>query len=429
MSPEIASSAHPIASGIDGPWRLPSGWEWVSLGDALSIRSGTLDPRAFPEEQFCLYSMPAYDADAIPELRYGKEIRSAKTVVESGDVLLSKLNPRIPRVWCVQDVSPLRKLASTDFLPLVIRKTMVGEPFFDSVFATRLFLSPIFRDQVRHQVQGATGSRQRIRREHVIAAILPRPLFLNTQRQVAAKIEELMAELREGRVLAAAIRNDADRIMAAALEETARDLEGRFEHISLGEFMVDGRIRIMGGGTPSKLNEAYWYGPLPWVSPKDMKRWVIDDAQDHISELALDETSAKRIPRGAVLMVVRGMILAHTWPIAVTSVDVAINQDMKALCPDESFRPEYLGYVLRARSRQVLSVVETSAHGTRRLRTEYFLRVLVPDAPLSAQDETIAHLDEVASHLDEMRRLQEKDHECLEHLEQAILEVAFRGEL
>jgi len=238
-----------------------------------------------------------------------------------------------------------------------------------------------------------------------------------------------MAELREGRVLAAAIRNDADRIMAAALEETARDLEGRFEHISLGEFMVDGRIRIMGGGTPSKLNEAYWYGPLPWVSPKDMKRWVIDDAQDHISELALDETSAKRIPRGAVLMVVRGMILAHTWPIAVTSVDVAINQDMKALCPDESFRPEYLGYVLRARSRQVLSVVETSAHGTRRLRTEYFLRVLVPDAPLSAQDETIAHLDEVASHLDEMRRLQEKDHECLEHLEQAILEVAFRGEL
>jgi type I restriction enzyme S subunit len=160
-----------------------------------------------------------------------------------------------------------------------------------------------------------------------------------------------------------------------------------------------------------------------------MKRWLIDDAEDHISQLALLETSAKRIPRGAVLAVVRGMILAHTWPIAVTTVDVSINQDMKAMCPDSALRAEYLGYLLRARSRQVLSIVETSAHGTKRLRTENLLRVLVPDAPLAVQDEIVAHLDEVQSNLDEMWRLQNQDSECLDQLEEAILERAFRGEL
>ena len=39
--------------------------------------------------------------------------------------------------------------------------------------------------------------------------------------------------------------------------------------------------RIVGGGTPSKKNPSYWRGSIPWVSPKDMKRWEIHDAIDH----------------------------------------------------------------------------------------------------------------------------------------------------
>jgi type I restriction enzyme S subunit len=38
-----------------------------------------------------------------------------------------------------------------------------------------------------------------------------------------------------------------------------------------------------GGGTPSKSNPRFWTGgKIPWVSPKDMKRDLIIDAEDHI---------------------------------------------------------------------------------------------------------------------------------------------------
>jgi len=255
---------------------------------------------------------------------------------------------------------------------------------------------------------------------------LPR---LDIQRRIVARIEALLIELKEACALATAIRSDTNRIMEAALAEAMSEFDRLFVPLSVGQLVETGRIHIVGGGTPSKANAVYWMGPIPWVSPKDMKRWLIDDAEDHISESALHETSAKLLKRGAVLVVVRGMILARTWPIAVTTVDVAINQDMKALYPNESLKPEYLGYVLRARAREVLSLVETAAHGTRRLKSETLEAVAIPDAPLSAQEQLVSYLDTVQEEVQEMHGLQTQDAALLDQLEQSILERAFRGEL
>ncbi len=208
---------------------------------------------------------------------------------------------------------------------------------------------------------------------------------LDVQRRIVAWIEALLAEVKEARALAAAIRRDTDCIMEAALAKAVSEFDRRFQLFSVGQLAEARRIRLVGGGTPSKANAAYWTGPIPWVSPKDMKRWLIDDAEEHISERAIDETSAKLIKQRAALVVVRGMILAHTWPVAITTTDVTINQDMKALCPDESLKPEYLGYVLRARAREVLPLVETAAHGTRRLKSETLEAIAIPYALLPRQ--------------------------------------------
>lgn len=46
----------------------------------------------------------------------------------------------------------------------------------------------------------------------------------------------------------------------------------------------------MSGSTPSKNNRDFWNGEIPWVSPKDMKRFVIDNSIDRITEEAVRET-------------------------------------------------------------------------------------------------------------------------------------------
>ena len=143
-------------------------------------------------------------------------------------------------------------------------------------------------------------------------------------------------------------------------------------------------VGFVSGGTPSKSRAEYWSGDFPWVSPKDMKRLEISDAIDHISEITFEETSLKKIAPENILIVVRGMILAHTVPIAITKKAVAINQDIKALVPTEGLSPDFLLWNLKVMHNYVLSKVATAAHGTKRIEMSELeqLPVLCLDADL-----------------------------------------------
>ncbi|EAW4493673.1 restriction endonuclease subunit S, partial [Salmonella enterica] len=91
---------------------------------------------------------------------------------------------------------------------------------------------------------------------------------------------------------------------------------------------------IKGGGTPSKNNSAFWEGDIPWVSPKDMKVDYISKSELSISQDAVQNSSVTLISEESLLFVVRGMILAHTFPVAIAKKEVTINQDMKAISTD-----------------------------------------------------------------------------------------------
>ena len=90
--------------------------------------------------------------------------------------------------------------------------------------------------------------------------------------------------------------------------------------------------KFSGGGTPSKENLSYWTdGNIPWVSPKDMKSFWLSDTQDKLTAIAVNESSTNYVESGALLMVVRSGILQRMIPIAINTVRVTLNQDMKAL--------------------------------------------------------------------------------------------------
>jgi type I restriction enzyme S subunit len=124
---------------------------------------------------------------------------------------------------------------------------------------------------------------------------------------------------------------------------------------------------FVGGGTPSKSAEDYWNGTIPWVSPKDMKVLEIFNAEDHVSDKALCETSLRLIETHSVLLVVRGMILAHTVPLAITRTSTTINQDMKAIQFQTNVNPVFGLWCLLAQHDHILTKVSSAAHGTKRL--------------------------------------------------------------
>ncbi|WP_228738448.1 restriction endonuclease subunit S [Xanthomonas euvesicatoria] len=184
---------------------------------------------------------------------------------------------------------------------------------------------------------------------------------------------------------------------------------------------------IFGGSTPNKANGKFWGGDIPWVSPKDMKRPVIHDSEDHVSAKALEETSLKTVPQNSLLMVVRGMILAHSFPVAITARDVTINQDMKALVPPKEICTYLLMY-LQALKSVMVGLVDRSSHGTCKLISEKLWTHAVSLPPLAEQHRIVAKVDQLMALCDQLKARLGEARQVHGNLANALIGLALNGE-
>ncbi len=187
--------------------------------------------------------------------------------------------------------------------------------------------------------------------------------------------------------------------------------------------------QIQGGGTPSKSNLNFWNGTIPWISPKDMKVDRISKGRNFISKNALEKSSTKLIPQNSILFVIRGMILAHTFPVAVTQNEVTINQDMKGITPYPATNPEYLFLVFKSIQGNVLSFIKEATHGTLRLEMSLLQTFAFPLPPLEEQKEIVRQVDKLFALADKLEAHYQKAKTHIDKLSQSILAKAFRGEL
>ena len=206
-----------------------------------------------------------------------------------------------------------------------------------------------------------------------------------------------------------------------------------------GAIPGDWRVEALGsagrwfsGGTPSMANELFWTGPIPWVSAKDMKVSRLHDSILHVSEKAIGN-GTRLAPTGAVLLVVRGMILAHTLPVALVSRPVAFNQDLKALVPRGDVDGEFMLLWLQANAQQILGIASESTHGTKRIPSDDLFARKVALPPLPEQRAIAAALSDVDALLGGLDRLIAKKRDLKQAAMQQLLTgqtrlPGFRGE-
>ena len=154
---------------------------------------------------------------------------------------------------------------------------------------------------------------------------------------------------------------------------------------------------ISGGMTPSMEDSRFWNGDVPWVTPKDMKTMVIGDSRLRVTDAALAETTLRLVQSPAVLMVVRGMILARKVPIARTTAPVTINQDMKALAPLPTLNAAYMASFLDCAHDGLFPLIDEAGHGTRRLPTERWRDLPVTLPPQAEQTVISRYVDNITT--------------------------------
>ena len=190
-------------------------------------------------------------------------------------------------------------------------------------------------------------------------------------------------------------------------------------------FLVD----VASGATPDTGKPELWDGEIPWVSPKDMKRDEIDDAQDHVSPAALSGGALRLVEPGTVLIVVRGMILAHSFPTATTTNPVTINQDMKALRCRPMLEGQYLRDFFRGLAEHIVSLADSSAHGTRKLETQVLGRLEVCVPPLGEQEAINSQIKIGTSRLDAIVSETERTIALLKERRAALIAAAVTGQI
>ena len=144
-------------------------------------------------------------------------------------------------------------------------------------------------------------------------------------------------------------------------------------YIPLGEL-----AKFESGGTPSKKEESYWNGAIPWISAKTLVGDAVCKSDLCITKQGLDAGS-KLAPKGSLLLLTRGSGLFKRIPLAIVEKDVAYNQDIKCIeATAEGISNRYLFYTLKALEPAISAMLETTGIGAGKLATDRLKALRIP---------------------------------------------------
>lgn len=108
--------------------------------------------------------------------------------------------------------------------------------------------------------------------------------------------------------------------------------------------------------TPSMQNPPYWEGgDFPWISSGDVKVSQLTNTGQHVTAPAVRHGAAVVVPANSIVLVTRSGILRKYLPVAIAVRSMAINQDIKALIPNETVSAAFLLHALTGCGDEILA--------------------------------------------------------------------------
>ena len=176
-------------------------------------------------------------------------------------------------------------------------------------------------------------------------------------------------------------------------------------------------VSFKGGGTPKKKIKEYWNGNIPWASVKDFKSNLLSTTKEYISQLGLQNSSANLIPIGTIIIPTR-MALGKA---AINSVELAINQDLKALIPKQKFIAQYLLSALKIKKESIIKLGQGAT--VKGITIDVLKNVKIPFPSISEQKKISTSLEKINS----LKKISQKAEKRSKEIKDSILMGFFQG--
>ena len=153
-----------MAETLFRQWFVEEGqenWQEHKLSDFADHCKDNVAPAKNPGKMFHHFSLPAFDSGKRPVVEMGSAILSNKYKVKPWTILVSKLNPRFPRIWAIGETVDDDAICSTEFQVFIPKKaSLYGYIYF-------LLRSDDAKDGLAMAASGTSGSHQRVRPEDI----------------------------------------------------------------------------------------------------------------------------------------------------------------------------------------------------------------------------------------------------------------------
>jgi type I restriction enzyme, S subunit len=175
------------------------------------------------------------------------------------------------------------------------------------------------------------------------------------------------------------------------------------------------------GGTPSTKIKEYWNnGEIPWINSGALNQGIIKNCSKYITQIGLDNSSAKLMPADTVLIALTG---ATTGITGYLTFESSANQSVVGVLPSKKHYPKYLYYYFISIRDRVLNDANGAAQPG--INQKYVKKIIVPLPTIEKQKQIVAKLDDAFAAIDTAKLNVEKNLENAKELFQSKLNEVF----
>lgn len=414
----------------------PTHWKFLRADFTTSSNKDQISEAAMESLQVLHYSIPNVQEFGTAQIEDGNEIDSAKLLITTRQLLISKLNPRKATLCIAEPHEGLLTVGSGEFVPII------PEGGLNLRYCYYTWLSDKVTKLLSSRVQSVTRSHQRVSPEDITKLPWAWPPAVEQNQIVAfldwktgqidalmARQQELLEKLKEKRL--AVITQAVTRGLnpAAPLRDSGIPWLGQVpEHWEVKRIKFIARIG--NGSTPNRENPLYWHdGHYPWLNSSVVNQEAVTMADQFVTTDALKECHLPIVQPPAILIGITGE--GKTRGMATTLLfEATINQHLAFVKPDPSQATvDYLRRVFDRAYSYLRSESEGGGSTKGAITCEQIAELSVPVPPIAEQETVAAHL---GSETQRLERLSLKIESAIAHLTEyrtALITAATTGKI
>lgn len=408
------------------PYEVPENWAWVRLGAIAEIVTGGTPSKKHPE--YYGGNFPFYKPS---DLDQGRLTYDASEYLSEEGKKVSRIIPKnSTAVCCIGSIGKCGYLMCEGTTNQQINSAI---PKINSLCLYYYLCTENFVQNLLSMASATTIAI--VNKSKMESCAFPLPP-LSEQQRIVERIEELFAKLDEAKerlqevVDSFAVRKAAilHKAFTGKLTKQWR-LENGVSDESWEEKKLGEVGSWLGGGTPSTSREEYWEnGNILWITSKDMKSTVIEDTLMKVNEIGVKNSSANYIEKPALLVVMRSGILRRTFPVAMVKKPFTVNQDLKAIIPDEDDL-EFLYWMLLSNEQRILNTCMKNGTTVESINSNALKDLTFKCPTLPEQHEIVRLIDDLLARERSAQQATEQALASIDLMKKSILARAFRGEL